>query len=95
MGSGFQVSKAPQVQSPGRQLCHFPQFVQLTRVLNQLHQEGYCFVQAAIAALSPYLTCHINRFGLYHLDSERQPLQLNFELAMGKPIGDLVERHLD
>jgi len=73
----------------------FHNVVELTRVLNQLHQEGYRFVQAAISALSPYLTGHINRFGLYHLDAERQPLPLNFELAMGKPIFDLIERRLD
>jgi hypothetical protein len=48
----------------------FHHVVELTRVLNQLHQEGYRFVQAAISALSPYLTGYINRFGLYRLDSE-------------------------
>jgi hypothetical protein len=46
-------------------------------------------------ALGPYLTGHINRFGLYRLDSGRQPLPLNFELAMGKPMGELIERRLD
>lgn len=67
----------------------FYNVVELTRVLNQLHQEGYRFEQAAIAALSPYLAHHINRFGLFQLDSERQPLPLDFELAFGEPVFDL------
>ena len=71
----------------------FHNVVELTRILNQLYQEGYCFEPEAISALSPYLTWHINRFGLYHLDSERQPLPLDFELAIGEPIFDPIEPH--
>lgn len=66
--------------------------VELTRVLNQLHQEGYQFDQDAISALSPYLTEHINRFGLFQLDSERQPLPVELELAFGEPIFELIEQ---
>lgn len=46
-----------------------------------LSSEGHQFELEAIAVLSPYLTWHINRFGLYQLDAERQPLPINFELA--------------
>ena len=64
----------------------FHNVVELTRILNQLHQQGHRFSSEAISALSPYLTEHINRFGLYHLDSERQPLPIDFELLCGDPI---------
>ena len=63
----------------------FHNVVELTRVLNQLHAEGHQFAPETISALSPYLTWHINRFGWYHLDSKRQPLPIDFELAFGIP----------
>ena len=63
----------------------FHNVVELTRVLNQLHAEGHQFAPETISALSPYLTWHINRFGWYHLDSQRQPLPIDFELAFGMP----------
>ncbi|MEO0434866.1 MAG: Tn3 family transposase, partial [Cyanobacteria bacterium J06656_5] len=66
----------------------FHNVVELTRVLNQIYAEGHRFEPEAIAALIPYLTWHINRFGLYQLDAERQPLPINFELAFEE--GDLV-----
>jgi hypothetical protein len=36
----------------------------------------------ALAELSPYLTQHVNRFGLYHLDLERQPQALNYDVPI-------------
>ena len=62
----------------------FHNVVELTRVLNQIHAEGHRFEPEAIAALSPYLTWHINRFGLYELDAKRQPLPIRFDLAFEK-----------
>src|ERR1700677_2486966 len=47
----------------------------LTRLLNKLAQEGHEFDDATIAAISPYITEHVNRFGNYVLDMERvEPL---------------------
>jgi len=36
---------------------------EMSRILNQLMQEGYSFSDEAISALSPYLTEHVNRLG--------------------------------
>jgi hypothetical protein len=33
-----------------------------------------------VAALSPYVTQHINRFGRYDLDMEKQPPELVYDL---------------
>jgi Tn3 transposase DDE domain len=53
---------------------------EMSRILNQLMQEGYSFSDEAISALSPYLTEHVNRLGRYHLDLERCPPTLEFEI---------------
>lgn len=50
---------------------------QMSQILNQLMQEGYAFSHEAVAALSPYLTEHINRLGRYHLDLDRHPPALD------------------
>jgi Tn3 transposase DDE domain len=46
---------------------------EMNRMLNQLMQEGYSFSDAAISALNPYLTKHVNRLGRSPLDLERYP----------------------
>jgi TnpA family transposase len=43
-----------------------------TRVLHQLAQEGYPVDEEVLARLSPHLTAHVNRFGKYTLDFQRQ-----------------------
>src|SRR6266850_4434364 len=43
-----------------------------TRILHQLAQEGYVFDEEVLAHLSPYLMAHINRFGRYTLDFDRE-----------------------
>lgn len=53
-----------------------------SRILNQLADEGSRLSAAAIAALSPYLTAHINRFGLYNIDDEREITNLDFDLNL-------------
>ena len=58
---------------------------QMSKVLNQLVQEGYSFSSEAIAALSPYGTEHINRLGRYQLDLERNPPELLFDLPIVNP----------
>lgn len=44
----------------------------LTRLLNQLAQEGHEFDEETIAAISPFIREHINRFGDYILNLERE-----------------------
>ena len=53
---------------------------EISRILNELADEGRRFSVAAIEALSPYITAHINRFGLYDLDEEREGTDLDFDL---------------
>lgn len=42
----------------------------MTRSLNTLHQNGFELDEKVLAALAPYRTTHINRFGDYTLDLE-------------------------
>ncbi|MEL7476323.1 MAG: transposase, partial [Cyanobacteria bacterium J06555_12] len=51
---------------------------ELSRILRELAQEGRKFSAEVLSTLSPYITRHINRFGLYWMDSERSPLPLDF-----------------
>ena len=44
----------------------------LTHLLNELAKEGYEFDEETIAAISPYIRKHINRFGAYVLNLERK-----------------------
>lgn len=55
---------------------------ELTRILHDLNQQGYEFEPEAIAELSPYLTQQVNRFGLYHLDLERQPQAIHYDVPI-------------
>ena len=43
-----------------------------TRILHELAQEGYTFDKAVFESMSPYLRGHVNRFGSYALDFDRQ-----------------------
>lgn len=52
----------------------------LSRVLHDLQREGYPLDAAELAALSPYLRPHINRFGRYDLDLEKRPPELVYDL---------------
>jgi TnpA family transposase len=53
----------------------------LSRVLQELQREGYPLDPTELAALSPYVTQHINRFGRYELDLDRQPPELTADLC--------------
>ena len=53
---------------------------EMSRILQELIGEGYRIDEEIIGALSPYLTGHINRFGSYSLDLNRQPPVLDYEL---------------
>lgn len=52
----------------------------LSRVLHDLQREDYPLEPWQVAALSPYLTQHINRFGRYDLDLEKRPPELVYDL---------------
>ena len=52
-------------------------------LLRSLKEEGYKIEPEVLAALSPYMTQHINRFGLYTLDIKRQPPALDYRLFSG------------
>ena len=56
----------------------FATTVAISRALVDLTTEGYAVTGEAIAALSPYVTAHIIRFGRYGLDRSRQPPPLDF-----------------
>lgn len=62
---------------------------EMSRTLNQLMQEGYSFSDEAIASLSPYLTEHVNRLGRYHLDLERCPPALQFDVPIVESVQQL------
>jgi hypothetical protein len=58
---------------------------ELSRIVHELLQEGMKIEPEAIAALSPYWTQHINRFGRYSLDMDRCPPPINFGLPVVSP----------
>ena len=57
-----------------------------SRILNELKQEGYPLESEAIAALSPYWTHHVNRFGLYDLNLNRRPPPIDYDLPVVQTI---------
>ena len=60
----------------------FYNVVEMSRILNELIQEGYPLSPEAVAALSPFLTLHVNRFGRYSLDLERNPIMIDYGLQV-------------
>ena len=59
-------------------LLIFHTVVGKTHVLDQAGKEGIALKEDALAAISPYHTEHINRFGHYALDLDRSPIPLPF-----------------
>ena len=57
----------------------------MTQGLHTLQQGGQTLDPKALAALSPYGTAHVNRFGRYELDLTRQPPPVNYTL-----LGDMA-----
>jgi TnpA family transposase len=51
----------------------------MTRVLKELQAEGFVVDAAVLGGLAPYRVEHINRFGDYSLDLERQVPPMQFE----------------
>ncbi len=56
----------------------FHNLCSLTRLVQDLEQRGETVSEDAIAAISPYLTEHINRFGDYTLNLARKPPQPDY-----------------
>jgi hypothetical protein len=45
----------------------------MTKALHKPKREGGHLCAEAQGRLSPYLAKHVNRFGIYHLEIDRQP----------------------
>ena len=58
--------------------------VEMTRVFNELAQEGYTINKADIAYLSPYLTRHLKRFGDYNIETELAPGPIDYTLGLSR-----------
>lgn len=56
----------------------FHNLVSMSKVIEQLKAEGQEISEAVLAAMSPYQTSHINRFGQYQLPPRRVPEPLAF-----------------
>ena len=55
---------------------------EISRILHELLQEGVKIEPETIAALSPYWTQHINRFGRYSLNMDRCPPPIDFGIPV-------------
>jgi TnpA family transposase len=54
----------------------------MTEALHQMRKEGMRLDADTLARLSPYLTGHVNRFGEYQLDLNRQPPPIDYQLPI-------------
>ncbi len=52
----------------------------MSNVLNALAREGYVITKDELAALSPYQTRHVKRFGNYEIDLQALPQPITDEL---------------
>ena len=57
----------------------------MTQGLHALQENGQTLNADAMAALSPYGTAHVNRFGRYELDLTRQPPPVDYALLIAPP----------
>lgn len=56
--------------------------IDMTKLLQQLKQEGHAVNAKTLARISPYLTEHIQRFGEYIIDMEQEVEPISFELKL-------------
>ena len=66
-------------------LVSFHTSVTMAQALQLIHQEGHTVDRGALATFSPYWTGHINRFGNYTINKNRQPDPLEHHLQMPLP----------
>lgn len=52
----------------------------ITKVLNDLSEEGISVNKEALKAISPYITSHINRFGNYQLDLNQKIPDMQYQM---------------
>ena len=52
----------------------------MSRALAELEGTGERISDAVLAAISPYLTQHVNRLGRYTLNPKRKPVMLNYDI---------------
>jgi hypothetical protein len=71
-------------------LVIFVNVVLLTQAMNELVREGHRIDPEAVA-LSPSITQHLVRFGLYQVDHTRPPDPLTYEVAIPNPEESLAE----
>lgn len=57
----------------------------MTRSLHKLSQEGFQLGAETLSRLSPYLTGHVNRFGEYRLELNRQTIAIDYQLPILTP----------
>jgi len=62
----------------------------LTQAMNELVSEGHRIDSEALPFLSPYITQHLVRLGLYQVDHTRPPNPLTYEVAIPNPEEALV-----
>jgi hypothetical protein len=60
----------------------FQNVVDQTAILRELMDEGYPIAREDLAALSPYATGHIKRFGDYVIDLDAPPQPLDGDLNL-------------
>ncbi len=69
----------------------FHNLVSMTKAIDRLKMQGQEISTEVLAALSPYQTAHINRFGQYQLHSRREPEPLPFVRKPPKGESGVVE----
>ena len=60
----------------------FHNVVEQTRIIKTLMRAGWKITQEDVAALSPYVTSHVKRFGDYLIDVDDLPEPYEIELAL-------------
>jgi len=60
----------------------FHNVVEQTRIIKTLMRAGWKITQEDVAALSPYVTSHVKRFGDYLIDVDAIPDPYEIELAL-------------
>ncbi len=59
----------------------FHTVVHQTKAVNKLKAEGMDIPDEVLASLSPYWRDHLNRFGVFTLDMERNTTEIDYKLA--------------
>ena len=57
----------------------------MTRALHKLAGGGFHLRAETLSRLSPYMTRHVNRFGEYRLDLNREPQPVDYQLPILVP----------